>query len=522
MRRPHRNGLLVAKLTLSLLGCAAAARGDVTLPAVIGDHMVLQRGMPITIWGWASPGEDVTVAVADLKGTVKTDTDGKWTVKLPELQAGGQTLEMTIAGKNTIKLSDILVGEVWFGSGQSNMQWSVQQSANSKEEIAAANYPQIRIFSVPLVPAGKPAKTVNASWQVCTPQTVPGFSAVCYFFGREIHKALDVPVGMIGTSWGGTRIEPWIPPAGFASQPELQGERDQIKAMQTNYQNALKATVEPMKAWVAAAEASAAAGQDIPDPPVFPQQPFNSNGAPTGLYNGMIHPLVPFAVRGALWYQGESNLGQGMHYHALMKGLIQGWRDVWGQGDFPFLYVQLAPFVYGPVNVTALPEIWEAQAATLSFPNTGMVVTTDISTIRDIHPPNKQEVARRLALWALAKTYGKTDVVFSGPTYESMSVENDQVKIKFKPGHGVLKARDGNPLSWFSIAGADKKFVSATATIEGEMVVVKSPQVPAPVAVRFGWHQAAEPNLCNQAGLPALPFRTDSWGDAVSAEPPAG
>jgi len=509
--------LAIPFVTLFFLTSAAMVRADVTLPAVIGDHMVLQRGMPITIWGWASPGEDVTVVLGELKAGAKTDAEGKWMVKLPELQAAGQILEMTISGKNSIKLSDILVGEVWFGSGQSNMQWSVKQSVNAPDEIAAANYPQIRIFSVPLVPAGKPAKTVNASWQVCSPQTVPEFSAVCYFFGREIHKALGLPVGMIGTSWGGTRIEPWIPPAGFASQPDLQAEREQIQALQTGYQNTLKAKVEETKAWLAAVEKAAAAGQELPDPPVMPGQPFNSNNVSTGLYNGMIHPLVPFAVRGALWYQGESNRGQGKHYNALMKGLIQGWRDVWGQGDFPFLFVQLAPYVYDQ-NVTALPEIWEAQTATLAFPNTGMAVTTDISTVRDIHPPNKQEVGRRLALWALAKTYGKSDVVYSGPLYESMSVDLDQVKVKLKYAGG-LKSRDGKPLTWFSIAGADKKFVPATATIEGELIVVKSPQVTSPVAVRFGWHQAAEPNLANQAGLPAVPFRTDDWSDAIPAAP---
>ncbi|HVC96618.1 MAG TPA: sialate O-acetylesterase [Pirellulales bacterium] len=515
--RPGYRSLVVPSVMLFFLANAVMARAEVTLPAVIGDHMVLQRGMPITIWGWASPGEDVTVALGELKATAKTDAEGKWMVKLPELQAAGQILEMTISGKNTIKLSDILVGEVWFGSGQSNMQWSVRQSVNAAEEIAAAKYSQIRIFSVPLVPAGKPAKTVNASWKVCSPETVPDFSAVSYFFGREIHKALGLPVGMIGTSWGGTRIEPWIPPSGFASQPDLQKERDEIHALQTGYQNALKAKVEESKAWVAAAEKAAAAGQELPDPPAMPGQPFNSNNVSTGLYNGMIHPLVPFAVRGALWYQGESNRGQGMHYHSLMKGLIQGWRDVWGQGDFPFLYVQLAPYVYD-TNVTALPEIWEAQMATLAFPNTGMAVTTDISTVRDIHPPNKQEVGRRLALWALAKTYGKSDVVYSGPHYESMSVDLDQAKVKFKYAGG-LKSRDGKPLTWFSIAGADKRFLPATATIEGEVVVVKSPQVTTPVAVRFGWHQAAEPNLANQAGLPAVPFRTDTWSDAVPAAP---
>lgn len=505
-------------LTL-LLGFAAAASADVRLPNVVGSHMVLQRDKPLPVWGWAAAGEQVTVTLGQAnKASATADAAGKWSVKLAPMPASAEPLEMTVQGRNTITLTDILIGEVWVASGQSNMEWSVQASDNPQDEISAAEYPQIRLFHVPKVPSGTPAADVQAAWNVCTAQTIPAFSAVAYFFGREIHKELHVPVGLINTSWGGTRIEPWIPPAGFASQDALQAERDAIAAARGGYQEALKNALPPLTAWLDAAQKASAAGTEIPDPPVLPGHPLNSSGAATGLYNGMVHPLVPFAIRGALWYQGESNRGQGMHYHDLMKGLIQGWRNVWDQDEFPFLYVQLAPYKYDN-NVTALPEIWEAQTATLAFPNTGMAVTTDIGNVADIHPRNKQEVGRRLALWALAKTYDKSDLVYSGPLFESMTVDLDQVEVTFRHAGGGLISRDGQPLSWFSLAGEDKKFYPAEATISGEKVIVRSPKVQSPVAVRFGWHQLAEPNLANKAGLPASPFRSDTWSDAIPVSP---
>ncbi|MBX9791846.1 MAG: sialate O-acetylesterase [Pirellulales bacterium] len=506
---------------LSIAALASTARADVRLPAVIGDHMVLQRDAPLPIWGWADPGEEVTVTLGDAKSTAKADAAGKWRVTLPAIKSG-KGLEMSVAGKNTIKLADILVGEVWLGSGQSNMQWSVQLSSDAEKEIAAANYPEIRLFTVPMVPSGRPAENVNAQWVVCTPETIKNFSGVLFFFGRELHKELQVPLGLINTSWGGTRIEPWTPPEGLASQTELQGDLAWVKARQADYQAALDASLAQYRAWIAKAEKAKAAGGEIPDPPAAPDHPLNSNGTATGLYNGMIHPLVPLAMRGALWYQGEANVGEAMHYHTRMKALIQGWRTVWGQGDFPFLFVQLAPFDYGGVP-TRLPELWEAQAATLTVPNTGMAVTTDlVANLKDIHPPNKQDVGKRLALWALANTYHHSDVEFSGPVYESQAVEGSSIRLKFKHAASGLTSRDSKPLSWFSIAAADKKFVPAEATIDGDSVVVRSPDVKNPVAVRFGWHQLAEPNLVNKAGLPPSPFRTDTWSDATAAAPAGG
>jgi sialate O-acetylesterase len=515
----RRFWLLGLAAGLAGAGWTITARADVRLPAIIGNNMVLQAEKPLPIWGWAQPGEDVTVTLRDATATAKADAQGNWSVKLPAQKTSADPVEMTVAGKNTIKITNILVGEVWGGSGQSNMQQSVGGSALKEQEIPAANYPQIRLFLVPNRLSSKPINDVAATWVVCSPQTIPSFSAVLYFFGREIHKVQNVPVGLIGVSWGGSRIEPWMTYEQFASQPELKPDLanyDKLKADRASAMATRKQNLPAIKAWLEAAEKAVAAGQDVPDAPGIPGDPLNQFTSPSAMYNGMVHAIVPYALRGFLWYQGESNRGQGMHYFDLKKGLINNWRTLWNQGDFPFLFVQLAPYYYDQ-NETALPEIWEAQTATLSVPNTGMAVTTDIATIRDIHPPNKQDVGKRLALWALANTYGKKDQVYSGPLYESMAAEGDKIRIKFKHTSPGLVARDGKALSWFSIAGEDKQFYAATATIDGETVVVTSPKVASPVAVRFGWNQIAEPNLSNKAGLPASPFRTDRWTDAKNA-----
>jgi sialate O-acetylesterase len=500
------------------ISAAAIAQADVRLPSVIGDHMVLQQDKPLPIWGWADPGEDVTVTLGASKASAKADQRGAWRVTLAPVQASDNPVEMTIAGKNTVKVTDILIGEVWVGSGQSNMQWSVQAAKDSEKEIAAADYPNIRLFLVPLVPSGSPASDVNARWVVCTPETISSFSAVLYYFGRTLHSELKQPVGLIATSWGGTRIEPWIPPAGFASQPELKQALANLENSKRGYSELLETKIDELERWVHTARAAKAASTPIPAPPAIPNHPLNSNGAPTGLYNGMVHALVPLAIRGATWYQGESNVGMGMQYHVHMKALIAGWRRVWDQDDFPFLFVQLAPYSYGG-NTTRLPEIWEAQTATLSVPNTGMAVIHDIGNTRNIHPTNKQEVGRRLALWALAKTYGHKDLEYSGPLFESIEVVIDDAELTFKHARG-LKSSDRKSLNWFTIAGKDKKFYPSEATISGDRVLVRSSKVSQPVAVRFAWHQLAEPNLVNAAGLPASPFRTDNWSDNAIPDSP--
>lgn len=454
---------------------ASIAQAAVKLPAIVSDHMVLQRDQPLPIWGWDEPGTEVTVTLGDAKASAKADEAGKWSVRLPAMSAGGPWT-MTVQGTDTVTVNDILVGEVWICSGQSNMEWTVSISDNPAEEIAAGDHPRIRHIKLRHVPAKDPQEEVPSDgWQVCSPQTVGAFTAVGYYFGRTLQQELDVPIGLIGSNWGGTRIEPWTPPCGFKQVPALQDITDKLDE--------------------------------------FPQ--LNNEGAVNhqsalALYNGMIHPLVPYAIRGAIWYQGESNNGEGMLYHEKMKALIAGWRAVWQNDAMPFYFVQLAPFKYGG-DPTALPGIWEAQTATLSVPHTGMAVTVDISDIADIHPRNKQDVGKRLALWALAKDYGQSDVVYSGPLYKSMAVEGNKIRITFDYACGGLVARDGKPLTHFTVAGEDGNFVDAVAEIDGDTVVVHTDSVAEPVAVRFGWHQVAEPNLSNQAGLPASPFRTDKW-----------
>ena len=463
-------------LLFVVLLAVSAVRAEVRLPSVIGNHMVLQRGQPVPIWGWDMPGTEVTVTLGNVKATAKADASGKWRVRLPALPAGGP-LTMTVSGTNSVTLSDILIGEVWLCSGQSNMEWRVRQSANPDEEIAAADHPRIRHIKIQRAPAREPQDDVPAGgWEVCSPQTVAEFTAVGYYFARYLQRELDVPIGLIGSNWGGTRIEPWTPPAGFRSVPALKDIADKLDTF-----------------------------------PAVNNEGNVNHQSPLALYNGMIHPLAPFAIRGAIWYQGESNNGEGMLYHEKMKALIAGWRKVWQNDAMPFYYVQLAPYRYGGDRASGLPYIWEAQTATLSVPHTGMAVTVDIGNVADIHPGNKQDVGKRLALWALAKDYGKQDICFSGPLYKAMTVEGDRVRLTFDHVCGGLVSRDGRPLTHFAIAGADERFVDAKAEIDGPTVVVRAEGVANPVAVRFGWDQEAEPNLSNQAGLPASPFRTDQW-----------
>ena len=470
--------LNVVVVVLFLTGMNDRTYADVKLPKVIASHMVLQQKAALPIWGTAEPGESVTVALGDNTASATAGADGKWSVKLKPMTAGGPH-EMAIKGKNEIELTDLLIGEVWVASGQSNMEWPVSASVNSQAEIAAAKHPNIRLFHVRKVPAVTPQDDVvlDREWSECSPETIGNFSAVAYFFGRQIQSELNVPVGLINTSWGGTAIEPWTPIVGFESVESL------------------KPIAEQMKAQLAKPEGAQA-----------------NAGVPTHLYNGMIRGIVPFAIRGALWYQGESNRGQGVAYEQRMQALINGWRSVWNEGDFPFLFVQIAPYKYvkppatDPENL--LPQLWEAQTKILAMKNTGMVVTTDITNLDDIHPKNKQDVGKRLALWALARTYGKEGLVYSGPLYHSMAVEGNKIRITFDHVGGGLKSRDDKPLSWFTIAGKDGDFVEANAIIDGKTVVVSSDKIAEPAAVRFGWNELAEPNLMNAEGLPAGPFRT--------------
>lgn len=490
---------------------AVTAQADVRLPKFMGDHMVLQREMPVPIWGWASPGESVTVTLGDETATTTANDRGEWRVTLAARPAGGpHTLEVKAA--NTVKLSDILFGEVWLCSGQSNMEWTVQVSANAAEEIAAANFPQIRQVKIPRLTSPVPQNDVQGTWQVCSPKTAGSFTAVGYFMARVLNKELNVPIGLINSSWGGTRIEPWTPPVGFAGVPELKDLSDQIARRMPGspafHQN-LKDYEAALHQWITQARLAASTGKPLPAPVAYPDdlKAFSANGEPTTLYNAMIHPLLGWPIRGVIWYQGESNSGEGMLYRAKMQALIEGWRKLWGQGDFPFYFVQIAPFQYGNTAPDVLPRLWEAQAAATAIPQTGMVVINDIATLNDIHPPNKQDVGKRLANLALKRTYGKNDIVDTGATFKSLTSRGNELVVAFDNVAGGLKSRDGKPLTHFEIISPEQGWTAADARIEGDQIILSAKGVTQPVAMRFAWHKLAEPNLINGAGLPTSAFR---------------
>ena len=496
-----------------LLVSAGAALADVKLAAVISDNMVLQGNKKVAIWGWAEPGEEVMVGVSwhSMRWAVTADKDGKWMFKMNSPKTGGP-YEMTISGKNTITVKNILVGEVWVCSGQSNMQMSVKSSANAEQEISAADYPNIRLFTVTRKVATEPQPDCVGSWTLCSPQTVAGFSAVGYYFGRELHKELDVPIGLIHTSWGGTPAEAWTRREVLEKEADAAPILERYDDAVAKYPQAKKEYEQKLIEWKEAAEKAKAEGERTPRRPGAPFGPGHPH-SPAGLYNAMIAPLIPYGLGGAIWYQGESNASRAYQYRKLFPAMIKNWHNDWGQGDFPFLFVQLANFMaIDPEPAESMwAELREAQSMTLDLPNTGMAVIIDIGEAKDIHPKNKQDVGKRLALWALARSYGK-ELVYSGPIYKSMKIENDKVILYFDHVGGGLVAALDEPLKGFAIAGADRKFVWADAKIDGDNIVVSSGEVSAPVTVRYAWADNPVCNLYNEEGLPASPFRTDSWG----------
>lgn len=511
MKHSSRSFILACSIAL-----APAALADVRLPKILSDHMVLQANQPATIWGWADPQEKVEVTLGKKSAATAANAEGKWSVKV-EVPAAGTALEMSVSGKNTLTVKDVLIGEVWLCSGQSNMEWSVAQSDNKDAEVAAANYPLIRHFKVTRQTADTPQDDLKGDWVVCSPETVASFSAVGYFFGRELHKQLDaIPVGLIGSNWGGTPAEAWTSRRALEAEPPLKPMLERWDKSIADYspENAQKAYLKAKEDWEKKAAEAKAANQPIPRAPGAPSSPAVAAGRPANLYNGMIAPLLPLRIKGAIWYQGESNVSRAEQYRTLFPAMIRNWRDDFKMPELPFHFVQIAPFRYN--NPLACAELWEAQLHTLkTVPKTGMVVTTDIGNFTNIHPGNKQDVGLRLAKWALSKDYGKQGIAYSGPVYQSAKVEAGKIRISFEHPAG-MKARDGKELTHFQIAGEDQKFVAAEAQVDGESIVVHSAAVPKPVAVRFGWDESAEPNLINASGLPASPFRTDDF-PAVTA-----
>jgi sialate O-acetylesterase len=506
-------------------GLASRALGEVKPHALFSDGMVLQQGIKAPVWGTANDGEQVAVRFQDQQVSA-TAKDGKWIVRLEELKAGGP-FEMVITGKNTIRFKNVLVGEVWICGGQSNMEFPVSMSANAKEAVASSKNPMLRLFTVAHRTASSPRHSVNGTWKESGPETVGNFTAVGYFFGRDLQKALGVPVGLIQSCWGGTLCEAWTSRQGLAKHPDFQ-DIDAIQARAwERYTQGLKKYEEareeqeeiregtrtaPAPSSPAEKRRRSSDGRQAARPPQPPANPAHDPNIPASLHNGMIAPLIPYAIRGAIWYQGESNAGRAFQYRTLFPNMIRNWRDDWGEGDFPFLFVQLAPWqkIVQEPQESAWAELREAQLLTsLHVPHTGMAVITDVGDEKDIHPRQKEPVGARLALAALGVAYDRP-VAYSGPLYDSMTVEGDKAVLKFKHVGGGLTAKDG-ALRGFVIAGDDRKFTNAQAEIRGNEVVVWSPKVSRPVAVRYGWADYPLGNLWNKDGLPASPFRTDDF-----------
>lgn len=653
----------------TLCGCALGARADVKMASLFTDNMVLQRDAAIPVWGTADAGENVTVTFAGQSRSAVAGADGRWSVKLDPVKASAVPAELKVQGRNALALKNVLVGEVWVCSGQSNMEMSVDRSNDAKAEIAAGNHPEIRGFVVTKGCAMEPRDAFAGAWQVCAPETVGKWSAAGYFFGRELNAKLNVPVGLIMTYWGGTTAQAWTPIDKLAARPELAGyaeDFNKVRAIEQKMPPAERAAMEQKSKAIQAEAAKRAedpgnageklgwqnpvqytldweevnvpngwfgnnvtvygsvwyrkdvelpeswAGNDLTlelgvvddfdtayfngvkigatgketdswwtvprkytvpaalvkpgkntvavrifndfggggfispagamkvvkagaDPVqltgkwlrktelavrTFPSLPSNNQHTPSVLYNAMIAPAVPYAIRGAIWYQGESNASKAYEYRTLFPAMIQAWREKWGQGDFPFYFVQLANFMAPKPQPgdSAWAELREAQTMTLALPNTGMAVIIDIGEEKDIHPKNKQDVGKRLALNALALTYGQK-LEYAGPMYKGMAVEDGKVRVSFDHAGSGLAARGDGKLKGFAVCGADRVFVWADAVIDGSSVIVSSPSVKAPVAVRYDWADNPDGTLCNRDGLPASPFRTDRFPGMTEPSP---
>jgi sialate O-acetylesterase len=565
-------------LQLLLLGTTLVlgldpARANVTMPAIFGDHMVLQQSATLPVWGKASPGEKVTVTVGTSTGSATTGTDGKWRVDLQPLNASKDPVTLTVTGSNSLSFSDVLVGDVWVCSGQSNMEYGINSTTKAKEDIPKANRPMLRLFIVNKVPSFTPLDgfanntqstndTLIGHWQVCTPEILVGhggwpdsFSAVAYYFGSEIQERTSLPVGLTQTPWGGKPIEAFISLEALYKDPSFAGyvakhEKEfadspglksaavakraeynaQMKVWNDRYGAEFKKATEEFNKAHAAAEAAHAALPPRPKPPGAMPTPLPDGNpkpdTPTHLFNGMINTIIPYAIKGVIWYQGESNGDRPWDYDKLMAALIGDWRARWGLGDFPFLFVQLASFqtpATQPVEKSGWAVIRDMQLRTLKVPNTGMAVAIDIGEVTNIHPGDKVDVAHRLALAARKMVYGE-HIEYSGPLYDGMKVEDGKIRVSFSHAKGLkiaahpqmyadLVPTAPTELGAFAIAGADRNWAPAKAVIDGETVVVSSDLVKDPVAVRYGWAKNPACHLYNGENLPSSPFRTDDWAD---------
>jgi sialate O-acetylesterase len=496
-----------ALLTALMLLPLAAQAAELKLAALFSDHMVLQCDKPVPIWGWAPAGETVKVEFAGQTKKTTADTNGKWTVKLDPLKASAEPRELKVGG---LVIRDVLVGEVWLGSGQSNMAMGVNRARDYSTEQAAAKLPLIRMFKENSAVANLPQSDASGQWVICSPETVGTFSATLYFFGRELCRELKVPMGLINSSVGGTPIESWVAEEAQNQVPEIKAvlvKQDKVTVAVDETQ--VKADyAKALATWKEKVAKAKAAGQKVPRKPVDPLDKAKRKGNVGGLFNGKIAPLIPYAMRGVVWYQGEANShpGKGLLYQYQLPLLVNDWRTRWGE-EFPFAWVQLP-------NFTREGDDWqlvrEGMLKTLRLPRTGMAITVDIGDPQNIHPQNKQDVGKRLALWALGDVYGRKVIATSGPLPAGHEVRGSEIVLSFKHANAGLMAKEG-ALKGFVIAGEDKKWTPAQAVIQGDKIIVSSGDVKKPLAVRYAWSGNPDCNLYNGAGLPASPFRTDDW-----------
>lgn len=495
-------------LLLIVLGVEWSLTAQVKLPALVGDNMVLQQNAKVNLWGWASPNEKINIQLGWENNPIEitANPEGTWQIAVNTPQGSEKAYNITIDASNKIILKNVLIGEVWICSGQSNMYFPVGKQdgtwktgvANYEEEIKNAEYPNIRLFTVLTQASPKPLDDVTGSWSVCSPNNVTTFSAVAYFFGRDLYQNLKIPIGLIATSWGGTKAEAWT------SQNVLEENPDFLSILENDAKNE-KLYQEKLENYYSNLKKERIANNNDLTKTELKKPKKEENKTSYVLYNAMLHPLINYTIKGVIWYQGESNAEQAYLYRTLFPAMVKNWRSDWRQGDFPFYYVQIAP------HKGQNPDIREAQLFSLkNIPNSGMVVTTDVGNASNIHPINKQTVGQRLALIARAKTYNETNLVYSGPIYNQMKIKNNRVQLFFDYVNSGFK-KTTEDLKEFEIAGEDKIFYPAKAKIEGKTIVVSSPKAKKPVAVRFAWKAVPEPNLFNLENLPASPFRTDDW-----------
>ncbi|MCP4786927.1 MAG: sialate O-acetylesterase [Fuerstiella sp.] len=514
--RHSRSSVSRFALFIALLATPLTAQAELKLPAIISDHMVLQQKQANPIWGWDTPGTNVVVAFRGQVKEAKAGDDGKWTVKLDAVDASFEPASIVIEGSTRRKITDVLVGEVWMCSGQSNMGMTVAGDWKYEVESLSSNHPNLRLITVPRVGTQELQSDFKGQWEAANSNNCRAFSAVGFFYGRYLHEILDVPVGLINNAWGGSAAEAWVRRESLEKDPRFRSTMDGWKQRETQLQSDVeKEKYEAaLAAWKTKAAEAKAAGKRAPRGPRSPDSTLAGNQRPGNIFAGVVHPTLGYGMKGVIWYQGESNAGRAWEYAQLFPYMIEQWRAEWGQGDFPFYWVQLADFqaeVDQP-GESSWAELRESQSKTMSLPNTGEAVIIDLGEANDIHPKNKYDVAARLVRWALAKDYGIENIEPQSPTYQDIRIVDNKAILTFDHIAGGLRTVDVNDVRGFAICGEDRQWVWASAKITGtDSIEVWSDDVTAPVAVRYAWATNPVCNVHSRIGLPLTPFRTDNF-----------